>query len=164
LRQQGLQTCSADAIARELWQSENILEEIGWVLGVEPPVTRAEVRQKITSSREARKSLNHLLHPLIWTRIVDERADAVEIPLLFESCLQRQFSQVWVVTCGPEAQFERLSERLDPEQARNILATQVPTRAKLPFADEVIRTNLPMDRVQEQIIEALHRAKILKVI
>jgi dephospho-CoA kinase len=69
-----------------------------------------------------------------------------------------------VVTCGPEAQFERLSERLDPEQARNILATQVPTRAKLPFADEVIRTNLPMDRVQEQIIEALHRAKILKVI
>lgn len=76
----------------------------------------------------------------------------MEIPLLIEACLQGGFDRVWVVTCGADEQRRRLVERLGGEAgAEALLGSQLPTRAKIPFADVVIRTNQPEWSVKRDV-------------
>jgi len=80
-------------------------------------------------------------------------ADFVEVPLPFEVCLGAHFSGIWVGTCGPQEQMRRLLERYPRAEAQSMLATQLPTRAKIPFANHVVRTNLPLEAVRESITQ-----------
>jgi dephospho-CoA kinase len=72
-----------------------------------------------------------------------------EVPLLIETATQGKFDEVWVVCAGKDLQLGRLKERLgSQEQAEEMLATQIPTEAKLAFADRVVRTNEPLEAVR----------------
>jgi len=153
LRKQGLHSVSADQVARELWQSEQFFAEISSELGV-PKLTRELLREQISADSNFRREVNSIFHPRIWAEIFAKEPFVVEVPLLIEACLQGQFARVWVVTCGPEEQLRRLESRVGTELAGRLIRTQLPTRAKIPFADEVIRTNqaLPL------VLSATHSA------
>lgn len=155
LAQQGIRTASADTVAAGLWEDEDWVALVGDALGLEGPVTKASVRACITADPEARRTLNALSHPVIVNRLAELEAEVVEVPLLVESVLLDGFAQVWVVTCGREEQVRRLAARLGGEErAEALVASQLATRAKLAFADEVIRTNLPMP----DVISSVHAA------
>jgi dephospho-CoA kinase len=77
---------------------------------------------------------------------------------LLETCLQAAFDRVWVVTCGPEVQLQRLVLRLGEESlAKQLLATQLPSAVRRAFADEIIRTNSNEDDVKRCIRQAVQR-------
>jgi dephospho-CoA kinase len=60
------------------------------------------------------------------------------------------------VTCGPHQQRKRLMKRYgDAAHVDRMLATQLPSRAKIPFADMIVRTNAPLDHVRRLLSEAL---------
>jgi dephospho-CoA kinase len=73
----------------------------------------------------------------------------IEVPLLIETATHQWFDEVWVCDAGDEARWRRLLDRLggDQESARRLLATQLPTKAKIPFADRIIRTDRPFESV-----------------
>jgi dephospho-CoA kinase len=149
LRSLGYPVASADDIARSVFDDPNVQAALAKELGCDPPVERRTVRERLALDPAFRRVLNALTHPLILERLDAIAAPFVEVPLLVEACLQGRFDRVWVVTCGSEEQLRRVSERLgSKEKARLLIATQLPTRAKLAFADAVIRTNRPESDVQ----------------
>lgn len=138
----GYKTASADAIARDLVEQPDIQHHISELLDVEFPPSRDILRARIAESTDFRRALNRVLHEPIVDRIEQSRAEIVEIPLLFEACLQWRFDKVWVVTCGVEEQIRRLMLRWGPKcNVAQILGTQLPSAIKIELADRVIRTN-----------------------
>ncbi|CAN5492257.1 dephospho-CoA kinase [soil metagenome] len=148
----GIQVESADAIAREVMQSPHVQLAIASILNSQPPFDRDLLRMKLAESPDFRKKLNSITHPIIQERISKSEAQFFEIPLLFEACMQSQFDAVWVVTCGVDEQRRRLLKRYaDLAQVEHLLRIQLPSRAKTPFSDVVIRTNEAEDRVRQLV-------------
>lgn len=142
IRELGFRVASSDEVARQVWAESETQEALAIALGLPAVPPRDELRSLIATSPAARRAVNRVMHPRVVTAIDTEGAPFVEVPLLFEACRQGSFDCVWIVTCGEDEQHRRLLERYgSPEHVQHILRTQLPTPAKLPFADEIIRTN-----------------------
>lgn len=123
-----------------------------------PEVDRNWVRQAILDDPRLRRRLNEWMHPHIWDRMVKSQAVVFEVPLLIEAVLHLHFDHVWCVTCGPDEQLRRLSERLNDEaQAKKIIAAQLPSQVKSAFAEKTVRTNREIARVFEEVQGAVAR-------
>jgi dephospho-CoA kinase len=158
----GARTVSADALVAELWADPRWEMRIWEALGSEGPMSRAEVRLLILEDLEARRRLNALLHEPVWEKILESGADVVEVPLLIEAGLVGAFESIWVASCGEAVQRERLLARLgDRALTDGFLASQLPLRAKIAFADVVIRTDEPLDSVLESVRAAAISAELL---
>lgn len=151
----GLRTLSADAVVDDMWRDPDFLGRLANVPALEGASSRDEVRRIVLEKPSARLALNRLTHPEVLRRLFSADVDAAEIPLLIEACLIDAFSQIWVVTCGEHEQRRRLIQRVGPEKTDLLLATQLPTRAKLPFADIIVRTDEPMERVHSFVNKTL---------
>jgi len=155
LSEAGYATAGSDAIASEVFQHPHVQAGLAEILGGNAPVTRDSIRSRLDDP-EVRRRVNALMHPRILELLRGSQAQVVEVPLLIETCLQVEFSRVWVVTCGPEEQLRRLTARLqDESSARVLLTTQLSTRTKCAFADRIIRTNLPESTVRRLVLEAM---------
>jgi dephospho-CoA kinase len=138
---------SADLIARDLFATDEIQDSLREFFG-DQASDPAWLRAKIAASPTARRLVNRILHRPIVEAMAISTAQYIEVPLLVEAGLVGAFDRVWVVTCGPEEQRRRLLARYDdPGQVDGLLATQLPTRTKITFADEIIRTNCDLDSV-----------------
>jgi dephospho-CoA kinase len=154
-RDAGTAVCSVDEVARSIFDSEPVQAGLARLLGQPFPIARADVRKAIVASPVVRRALNHLTHPLLLDAIRRSDATVFEVPLLVETCLIGEFDQIWVVTCGPEEQLKRLSERIGREDATALIRTQLPTTVKTPFADAIIRTNAEERNVQRYVLGLL---------
>lgn len=151
----GWATDSADTIAADVLTSPDVQAELTEEFSLKAPATAETLRPLVFRDPAKRRILNKITHPRILAKMRESTADFMEVPLLIESCLQGEFDKVWVVTCGPEEQLRRLTERLQSEEkARAIIASQLPTRVKIPFADLVVRTNQPPEDVFRFVTEA----------
>jgi dephospho-CoA kinase len=139
----GYETLSADEVARDVFEANGVQGALAELLGCEPPVSRQALRTAIQADPEVRRSVNAITHPQILARMTESSARFVEVPLLIETCLHPEFDHIWVVTCGLEEQLTRLSTRIGEAEAKALIATQLPSSAKTPFADLIIRTNQP---------------------
>ncbi len=152
----GFAVASADAIAREVFSQPQVHSQIALAAGLTPPVAPADLRRVIASSPEIRRAVNRITHPRIHAAILSSPAQFLEIPLLIEACVYAQFECVWVVTCGAREQRRRLLARYgDASAVEAILGAQLPTRAKIAFANRVIRTNQPPGHVRGVVSEAV---------
>ena len=153
----GATTVSADELARKVFQEAEVQRELASLLGAEPD--RDVVREAL-GKPDLRRAINRVTHPRILLALAEARADFIEIPLLLETCLQDQFKAVWVVTCGREEQLRRLTARSGSEAtAKSLIETQLSSRAKIPFADVLVRTNFPEPHVQRFVSAALVQEK-----
>jgi dephospho-CoA kinase len=154
----GVSAASVDDIARDVFLETAVQNAVSELLGISPPVDVETLRDRIAADHSLRRSLNEITHPLILERILSAKERVLEVPLLIETCLHGLFSRVWVVTCGREEQLRRLSTRLKSrEAALRWISTQLPTEVKCPFADRVVRTNVPEPSVHGYVIESLER-------
>ncbi|MHB8635589.1 MAG: dephospho-CoA kinase [Fimbriimonadaceae bacterium] len=164
LREAGYRTASADDVARQALRSADVRKVVAAAAGLPADFSRAALRDRLFDDVAARRAVNAVLHPYVVGRLIATGAEFVEAPLLIETALQRAFDEVWVVTCGASEQRRRLAARVGSETlADRILALQLPTSAKLPFADVIVRTNLSRRRVKLYTLEAALRAKNLGV-
>ncbi len=154
LAEKGHTTWSADACVKSLWSDPTVRGEIASHFGTAD--RSRESWWEILESEQARRQLNRIFHPRVVADLRQSPAEFFEVPLLFETDLAPLFDEIWVVTCGPEAQRQRLIER-GIREIDAVLRLQLPTRAKIPFAGHVIRTNRPFEDVHRQIDRALDR-------
>jgi dephospho-CoA kinase len=156
IRQSGFAVVSADTIAAQLFDEPDINRALAGLVSMPPPVDRQSLREALVANPALRRSINRLMHPLIMDRIRRSEADFVEVPLLLEACLQAEFDQVWLVTCGPEEQLRRVAERYgDETKARAIIGTQLPSSIKAVYADRIIDTRQSLLDVKESVNSAL---------
>jgi len=156
LSELGFRTASADDIARQVFFDVDINRKLSEIFGLSGPIEPAQLRDGLAAGDSVRRAVNRVMHPRIVDMISNSRSDFVEVPLLIETCLQGSFQEVWVVTCGAAEQQRRLRLRYGEEFNQDVfLGAQLPTEAKLPFSDVLIRTNQPLEAVRRSISEAL---------
>ena len=118
----------------------------------------------VFADEEARLRLNNIVHPLVRDWMALRTAEAVQggaeivvqdVPLLFETGLERLFSSVVLVYVPQELQVERLVEgRLLPEpRARAVIAAQMPIDEKRKRAHHVIDNSGTVEQTRHQVEE-----------
>ena len=158
VQEAGIEVASADDIARDVFQLDQVQAELARIIGVQTPIAPDQLKKALFSDSNARRAVNRLMHPQIIAAIGSSQAQVIEVPLLLESATQGHFDRIWVVTCGFEEQLRRLTERTgNAAEARRMVEAQLPSRARLPFADRIIRTNLEPNTVRLYVFDAIRR-------
>ena len=164
LRERGVATVDADAIAREIRQNDadaraEILARFG-------TYDASELAKVVFTDRAALRDLEAILHPRVRGAIRARLAElaqggvqavAVEVIKLVESPLADGCDAIWVVRCEEADAIARLaaSRGMDEVTARARLASQSPQEAMLAVADVVIDGSAPMDETRRQVERAL---------
>jgi len=153
----GYSTASGDLIARDVFHGAETQRRLSELLGVRIAVSPQSLRDRL-SDPVIRRGANSIMHPAILAGIRAATATFVEVPLLVETCLQGEFDRIWVVSCGYREQLQRLTDREGNEVvAEALIRTQLASRAKIPFADRLIRTNQPETSVKRLVTVAAQR-------
>jgi dephospho-CoA kinase len=138
------------------------------VFAKENHVDRTALRKIIFSDKQARSSLEAILHPVIrrkiqtWANAQANDSPAphycvIVVPLLFETGFDRLVEQSCVVDCPPETQLKRLMQRdsIDKPTALSVLNAQMPRKQRLRRADYVLNNDATTENLYQQL-ETLH--------
>ena len=149
----GLRTASSDAVAREIFREATIQAAIRARLGGEGPVEAAELREAMLRDLSLRRWTNRLMHPLVGKRLASIGAEVVEVPLLFEACLQGRYREVWTASCGPEERTRRLRARYGKDaDLKAFGGWQLDEQTKDALADTTIRTDQSLTTVLTKVV------------
>lgn len=127
-------------------------------------IDRAALGRIVFADPQERCWLEHLIHPLVrqrfegeLERLADEPVVVLMIPLLFEAGLESLCSEVWLVTCRPESQLQRLIGRdgLSVQEARARIDAQWPLVRKQALADHLINNDGDPAALERQLAAAL---------
>jgi dephospho-CoA kinase len=144
----------------------------GIVLPTSGEIDRTILGSLVFNDETARRDLNDLVHPHVWTALDRWFAECEQarascavalVPLLFETGAEsRGWAAVVCVTARDELVEERLIayRGLTPVQARQRVAAQLPNQKKAAQADYVIVNNGGVDCVKQQAESVI--AKILQ--
>ena len=159
----------ADIIAKNLTQSQSIIDEIAEELGTEfvdknNQLLRDELRQAIFSDSEIRTKLEKILHPHVYeqikAKIKELKTDycIVVIPLLLETNRTDFLDHILVVDCTIEEQITRVMQRDHCSKAHveNIISAQIDRETRLALADDVVENSGSIESVKEKISD-LHK-------
>jgi len=132
---------------------------------------RAALRRIVFADPGARERLEEIVHPAVASlrdelyRQAEARGDPLvvaDIPLLFEVGLVDEFDVVVLVDAPEEARLVRLvgDRGMDPQEARRIIMSQMPSELKRARADYVIEntgTVAGVERRAREVWEELTR-------
>ena len=171
----GCRAIDADEIARDVSAPgtpvhTEILRRFGAsVTAPDGTVDRAALGRLVFADPAALRDLESLVHPAVRPVILEAVADAeragvpavaVEAIKLVEGGLAELCDEVWLVTCDPTAQRDRLVARgTPPAVADQRMATQQGLAQRLrPFATRVLDTSGGLAETQELVAAALREA------
>lgn len=159
----GIQVFDADQLARQLclpgaagW--EDIVEQFGHdYLRADQQLDREKLRRRIFTDPDAKRVLEKILHPRVYTLLDDLSRTATSpyvvwsVPLLLETDAQHRVDRVLVVDCTPETQQARGLGRggWDIEQVQAAIAQQWSREKRIAAADDILDNNsdlLELDR------------------
>lgn len=142
----GAATISSDAVVHELLDSEPLLGRLTerWGKEVAPGgrVDRAKIGEIVFADPEQLKWLEAQIHPLVGERIGswlaslgdDAKVAVVEVPLLFESEMEKVFNTTVAVVTADEVRRARAEARghalVDEREARQLAQGEKAARAE----------------------------------
>lgn len=169
LAKRGAVLIDLDRIAREIVEPGQpalalVAERFGQaVLREDGSLDRKKLGAIVFADANERKALEAITHPRIRA-VMKERMEqhersapdtlvVVDVPLLYESGLERYFDQIMVVYVPRELQLQRLMKRdgISEDDARKRLAAQMDIEEKKARADIVIDNSRDELRLAEQI-------------
>jgi dephospho-CoA kinase len=186
LKELGITIISSDTLAREAvapgaTAHKKILNYFGEkVVLSDGKLNRQMLRHIIVNDDDARRFLERFIHPEISKlmqqkmAIAEQNGDrviAVEVPLLFELGMEKQFDLVVVVSADPKLRVKRLIDRdkVSREDAEELLNVQMPDREKVKRGGFVLSNNgsteqliSSVDRLYEKFLKNTEkRSKVL---
>ena len=120
------------------------------ILNPDETINRDKLGEMVFGNPDQLNRLNQITHPRImesfkedYRRIKDANPDAIlvfEVPLLYETFMNRMCDEVWVVWVDYETQLQRLINRnnYSAEEAKRRIEAQIPLDDKARRADVVI--------------------------
>ena len=158
LKELGANVISSDALAREAVAKDspghrNIVDYFGEkILLKNGTLNRQMLRRMIINDDTARLALERIIHPEITNLIMQKVAQAaqvgdslvlLEIPLLFELGMEKQFDAVVVISTDRELRIKRLMHRDDVtrDEAEKLINVQMPEEMKAEQAQFVVTNN-----------------------
>jgi dephospho-CoA kinase len=151
----GLITLDCDIIARQVVEQgepgfKDIIEVFGRdVLLNSGNLDRPKLRNLILNDSGMRNKMEDILHPRILEQMMlqistadyrDIKAVVVEVPLLFESGMDKFFDVTIAVMAKDQDLVKRISERdrVKENDAKKMLSLQMPQEEKMAKADHVL--------------------------
>jgi dephospho-CoA kinase len=167
-RELGAHIIEADELGRDVMKPgggayHNIVQIFGRdIVDDAGNLNRHTLAQRVFTDPAALSKLNNIVHPAVRARarqrfeqIRREDPEAVVIyvaAILIESGAQREVAKIIVVDCSKERQFERAMLRPGAVQTDVLarIATQLPSAARLRYADYIINTNSTKEETLRQ--------------
>ena len=126
-------------------------------------LNRSKLGEIIFHQPEERYWVERVIHPYVrscFAKAINESSAntlILVIPLLFEANLENLVNQIWVVSCSPQQQQQRLIERnnLTAEQAAARINSQLPIAEKIARADVVLDNSANLESLLQQIDKVL---------
>jgi dephospho-CoA kinase len=160
-----LPVLDADIYAREAVQPGSpILNEIFERYGVAVKLPDATLNRKrlgeiVFNNPDEKQWLEQQIHPYVRDRFQSELDSLIVstvvlvIPLLFEAEMTDLVTEIWVVSCSPEQQLQRMMERdqLSLEQAQARINNQLPLEEKIARADVVLNNSSTLEALLKQV-------------
>ena len=163
-RAEGLEVYDADAVVHELYRGEAapVIEAAFPCTTRDGVVDRSVLAARLVDDPAALTRLEAIVHPLVAARREAFLADTekkgarivvLDVPLLFETGLDRKVDAVVLVTASETVQKERVSRRpgMTPELLAVILAKQMPDADKRARAHFIIDTGRGFASAERQV-------------
>lgn len=170
LRKHGYQVIDADQVVHDLqkkggrlyqalfdWLGDAILQDNG-------ELDRQALGQAIFENQEMMAKSSALQNDMIRQELAQRRQELakteslffMDIPLLIELDYVGWFDAIWLVVVDDEMQLNRLMARnhLTLAEAKKRMASQMPTKEKLAYADHILDNNGDKAALEKQV-EAL---------
>lgn len=163
----GASIIDTDQIARQLTEAgQPALLAIGEQFGTDyflpdGSLDRPRLRRLVFANTNAKKKLEHILHPLIKEEVLKRLAGiqssyvVIVVPLLLETGNYGDLTQrVLVVDCSEAQQVERVMARsnLTEEEVRAIMAAQIDRTERLRRADDLCNNHGDQSALQNQVL------------
>ena len=173
LRDWGFAVIDADKIAREITEpGRPLLAELEKAFGNEiiredGSLDRKGLAAIVFSDAEKRRVLDQLTHGRILEEIqrgvvlCKEQASAkgiiIDAPLLFETGLDQQCDQVWLVTADQDLRVQRVCVRdgSSPREVRDRIRSQMPDEEKRKRADRVLDNSGSLKQLEARLRQIL---------
>lgn len=167
----GAATLSSDAVAHELLDSEplvgRIVERWGPEVAPEGSVDRTRIGEIVFADPDQLTWLEQQIHPLVGERIggwlaglpASTEIAVIEVPLLFESGMEKVFDTTVAVVTEDQVRRERAAARghalVDEREARQLAQHEKATRAEHTIEND--GTVEDLERSLSALMERLRR-------
>ena len=154
----------ADVIARRLTETEEVRERLLETFGDEyfdaqRTLLRDRLRQAVFADAGLRRTLEDLLHPLVYREIrqrlgqLDATYCIVAVPLLLETEGTDLVDRILVIDCSVEQQIERVMARdhCEPAHVQAIISAQLDRDTRLERADDVLENDTGPESLREKV-------------
>ena len=129
---------------------------------------RAKVSAKVFSDKEALKTLEGILHKIVWdeaeafmaqAKEADAKLAVLDVPLLIECNWHERVDCVWLVAVSKEQQIKRAMIRsgLTEDEVKARIAAQMSLEDKMKFADVVLDNSGALEDTLAQVRKELEK-------
>jgi len=169
----GVPVHDSDAVVHALYEGEAVpaIERAFPGSTANGKVDRGKLAAMVLNDRAALRRLEAIVHPLVSASrdrfVAEQRGAAVvlfDVPLLFETGLDRGCDAVVVVSAPPEVQRQRALERpgMTDEKFAALVAKQMPDAEKRRRADFVVDSSGDFAHTRAQVHDILRRVAKMK--
>ena len=164
LAEKGFKVYDADKIAKDITEKKSVQEEIiltfgDKILDENGNVDRKKLKEIVFEDKEKLKQLNAIIHPKVidfYKELKEQNTDEIiifDVPLLFESGIDKFCDKILVVISNYEIQLNRIVERdkIDRELASKIIKSQLSNEERIKKADVVIENNSSLEDLFEKV-------------
>jgi dephospho-CoA kinase len=185
LRSRGLFVVDADELARQVVKPNTdahslLIRNFGTrILNKDTTLNRKLLADIIFSNKEKRELLNSIVHPYVKYEIARQvlehlwkhprRNIILDVPLLYESGIDKFVDYVAVVSCSEKAQIQRFVSRnqnYSVEDAKNRIKAQMSMDEKMKKSDFVIDNEsdkvLLIDQIDQMLLKAEEKQSWLR--
>ena len=164
LAEKGFKVYDADKIAKDISGKKSVQEEIILTFGNEildenGNVDRKKLKEIVFGDKEKLKQLNAIIHPKVidfYKELKEKNTDKIiifDVPLLFESGIDKFCDKILVVISDYEIQLDRIVERdkIDRELAEKIIKSQLSNEERIKKTDVIIENNSSLEDLFEKV-------------
>ncbi len=165
LEQDGYEVVYADKLGHEVLTSEATINDLKKSLGdeyiINGQIDRKKLGELVFKDKSKLELLNEITHPHI-RHIIQERIEKcrndriiVEIPLLFESKLEKHFDSIILIWSDKATRINRITHRdkISEKAASNRIESQKDDSYKIDNSDYVIENNASIETLRENYYE-----------
>ena len=144
------------------------------ILSPDRTLNRSKLAEIVFSDAQSRKALEGFTHPRIFekrdTLLKDIKSKdpnalvIVDVPLLFELSLNKNFDKIILVYVSRDVQIERAIKRdaLLKEEVEERLKAQINIEKKKLLSDYIINNEESLKNTRDQVRKVIHELKTLK--
>lgn len=167
-KEYGAEVIKADEVSHELMEPGNaaylaVREVFGNAFFKEDgKLDRQLMAARIFQDENARKTINEIIHPLVWKTIRDKISAShsalivVEFAIMGEKT-ENDYDEMWYVRASEQNRIHRLAENrgYTKERTEDIIASQASESEYLERCDRVIENNGSIEELKSRLAEIL---------